>query len=111
MRSPWVYQRKERNPHGAGVWEPDLSGIGLLERTREIKGKISRERAYFIGGKGVTCSEAFAVATRRHGGIENARHWVLDVTFREGGGRVRGGCAPRNFSAFSQVRAGAVASG
>jgi predicted transposase YbfD/YdcC len=77
-----------------------LSGVGMLGRTRETKGKISRERAYFIGSKGVTCAEAFATAACRHWGIENSRHWVLDITFREDGCRVRKGHAPRNFSAL-----------
>jgi hypothetical protein len=44
---------------------PKLSGVGMLERTREIKGKISRERAYFIGGKGIIRVETFAAAARR----------------------------------------------
>jgi hypothetical protein len=47
-----------------------------------------------------TCAEAFATAARRHWGIENSRHWVLDVTFREDGCRVRKGHAPQNFSAL-----------
>jgi hypothetical protein len=79
---------------------PKLLGVGILERTCEIKGKISRERAYFIGSKGGACAKAFATAARRHWGIENFPHWVLDVTFREDGCRVRKGYAPRNFSAL-----------
>jgi predicted transposase YbfD/YdcC len=79
---------------------PKLSGVGMLERTRKITGKISRERAYFLGSKGITCAEAFATAARRHWGIENSRHWVLDVTLREDGCRVRKGHAPQNFSAL-----------
>ncbi|MDR2112186.1 MAG: ISAs1 family transposase [Candidatus Accumulibacter sp.] len=72
----------------------------MLERTREIKGKVSCERAYFISNKGITRTEAFATAACRHRGIENALHWVLDVTFREDGCRVRKGQAPQNFSAL-----------
>jgi hypothetical protein len=41
----------------------------------------------------------------------NSLHWALDVTFREDGCRVRKGHAPQNFSAFSQIRAGAFAPG
>jgi predicted transposase YbfD/YdcC len=90
---------------------PKLSGVGMLERTCETKGKVSCERAYFIGSKGGACAEAFATAASRHWGIENSLHWVLDVTFREDGCRVRKGHAPQNFSAFSQIRVGAFAPG
>ncbi|MDR0628575.1 MAG: ISAs1 family transposase, partial [Treponema sp.] len=31
----------------------------------------------------------FACSVRSHGGIENKRHWVLDVVFREDGARNR----------------------
>lgn len=77
-----------------------LSGVGLLEREREIKGKVSRERACFIGSKSFVCAEDFAAAARRHWEIENSLHWVLDVTFCEDGCRVRKGHAPQNFSAL-----------
>jgi hypothetical protein len=47
---------------------PKLSGVGLLEQTREIKGKGSCERAYFMGSKGIACAEAFATAAAVIGG-------------------------------------------
>jgi len=55
----------------------------LVERQREIKGKISIERTLYIGSKGITSAQALANAARGHWGIENRLHWVLDVTFRE----------------------------
>ena len=79
---------------------PKLAGIGRIERERCIAGKVSRERAFYIGSRGIVSAEAFAKAARCHWGIENSLHWVLDVAFREDGCRVRKGHAPRNFSAL-----------
>lgn len=75
-----------------------LAGVGMVERTREINGKRSTERALYIGSAGITNAEVFAQAARAHWGIENSLHWVLDVVFREDDCRVRLGHAPRNFS-------------
>ena len=79
---------------------PKLTGVGMVERTREIDGKTSVERAFYIGSKGVADAEVFAKAARGHWGVENRLHWVLDVTFREDDCRVRKGHAPQNLSAL-----------
>lgn len=79
---------------------PKLAGVGMIERQREINGKTSSERAFYIGSKGITNAEAFAQAARSHWGIENSLHWVLDVTFREDDCRVRKDHAPHNFAAL-----------
>jgi predicted transposase YbfD/YdcC len=77
---------------------PKLAGVGMIERERDIAGKLSRERAFYIGSRGIDSAEAFAKAARSHWGIENSLHWVLDVTFREDECRVRKGHAPQNLS-------------
>ena len=79
---------------------PKLSGVGMIEREREIKGKLSRQRVFYIGSKGVLNAESFARAARDHWGIENRLHWVLDVCFREDDCRVRKDHAPHNFAAL-----------
>jgi len=79
---------------------PKLAGVGMVERTRDINGKTSIEKAFYIGSKGIANGEAFANAARSHWGIENKLHWVLDVTFREDDCRVRKGHAPQNLSAL-----------
>lgn len=79
---------------------PKLAGVGMIERQREINGKTSSERAFYIGSKGITSAESFAKAARSHWGIENSLHWVLDVTFREDDCRVRKDHAPHNFAAL-----------
>jgi predicted transposase YbfD/YdcC len=82
---------------------PKLAGVGMIERQREINGKQSIERAFYIGSKGVTDAQDFANAARSHWEIENSLHWVLDVTFREDGCRVRKGHAPQNLSALRKL--------
>lgn len=77
---------------------PKLAGVGMLERRREINGKESVERAFYIGSKGIVTAETFSLAARGHWGIENNLHWTLDVTFREDDCRVRKGHGPQNFS-------------
>jgi predicted transposase YbfD/YdcC len=79
---------------------PKLAGVGMVERTRDINGKISTERAFYIDSKGIGDAETFAKAARSHWGVENRLHWVLDVTFREDDCRVRKGHAPQNLSAL-----------
>lgn len=79
---------------------PKLAGVGMIERTRELNGKSSTERAFYIGSKGIADAKTFAHAARAHWGIENQLHWVLDVTFREDECRVRKDHAPQNLSAL-----------
>lgn len=79
---------------------PKLAGVGMVERTREIDGKTSTERAFYIGSKGIADAETFAKAARSHWGVENRLHWILDVTFREDDCRVRKDHAPQNLSAL-----------
>lgn len=84
-----------------------LAGVGMIESEQEIKGKISIERRYFIVSAGVRTVEQFAHAARAHWGVE-AMHWVLDVTFREDGCRVRKGHAARNLSAIRKFALSAL---
>ncbi len=79
---------------------PKLAGVGMLERRREIDGKVSTERAFYIGSKGIANAETFGRTARSHWGVENRLHWVLDVTFREDDCRARKGHAPQNLSAL-----------
>jgi|SRR5689334_3132678 len=42
-------------------------------------------------------------AVRRHWSVENALHWVIDVTFREDDSRVRDHHAARNFAILHKI--------
>jgi len=96
-RHVWVDKLDWMEPSLQGDWK-NLAGVGMVERQREIRGKASVERTFYIGSQGISSAQALAEAARGHWGVENRLHWVLDVTFREDECRVRTGHAPRNLS-------------
>lgn len=96
-RAMWVTNLSWLDKKFQTHW-PKLAGVGMIERQRDINGTLSKERAFYIGSKGVTSAASFANAARSHWGIENRLHWVLDVTFREDNCRVRKDHAPHNFT-------------
>ena len=81
---------------------PGAKSICRLTSTREIKGKISSEKRYYISSLSGNPSD-FARAIRGHWGIENCLHWVLDVTFNEDKCRTRKWHAPENLSLLRKV--------
>ena len=71
-------------------------------------GKAEAEIRYFL----TSCGDDPAVlvrAIRRHWSIENALHWVLDVTFREDDSRVRDRTAARNLALLRKIALNLVA--
>ncbi len=104
-RALWVSDLSWLDKSLRARW-PKLAGVGQIERTREIGDKRTTETAYYIGSAGINNAESFAQAARAHWAIENGLHWVLDVTFREDGCRVRQGHAPQNFSALRKCALG-----
>ena len=77
-------------------WE-GLQSVGMVEATREVHGKTSKERRYYLSSLPLDI-ERFARAVRGHWGIENKLHWVLDVQFGEDQSRARSGYAAENLA-------------
>lgn len=70
-----------------GSWA-NITSIGLVESHVEVGGEVSIEQRYFLTS--LPCDAVcFAHAVREHWGVENALHWVLDVSFREDDCRIR----------------------
>jgi predicted transposase YbfD/YdcC len=83
---------------------PGLHTVLAVEAIRSVNGtsKVEAEIRYFLS----SCRDDPAVlaqAIRAHWGIENALHWVLDVTFREDDSRVRDRTAARNLAILRKI--------
>ena len=90
----WLCQR---HPH----WNT-IQSIGLVDSCREVKGKVTCERRYFISILPANAEE-FARSVRSHWGIENSLHYVLDVSFGEDRSRICKGKGPENMSIIRKI--------
>src|SRR3954452_1016434 len=89
---------------------PELSAVLAVETIRGVSGtaKVEAEARYFL----TSCGDDPAVlarAIRRPWAIENALHWVLDVTFREDDSRVRDRTAARNLALLRKIALNLIA--
>lgn len=82
-------------------WE-GLRSVGVVEAIREIKGKISTERRYYLSSLSCGISR-FAKAVRGHWGVENKVHWHMDVSFGEDQSRARMGYAAENLATLRRL--------
>jgi predicted transposase YbfD/YdcC len=82
--------------NGKEEWK-DFHSVGLVEATREVAGKTSRELGYYLSSLQVEAVR-LAEAVRGHWAIENSCQRILDVVFREDDSRVRVGHAAENLA-------------
>lgn len=77
-----------------------LAAIAAVRATRHDKatGESSTEERYFILSDPSLPAARLLRIVRRHWGIENELHWVLDMTFDEDSSRVRVDNAAANFA-------------
>ena len=87
----------------ASEWA-SLQGLVRIESERYHKasGKIEREIRYYITSLRPNAVQLNSVI-RKHWGIENKLHWVLDVGFGEDLDRKRAGHAAQNFSILNRI--------
>jgi predicted transposase YbfD/YdcC len=84
---------------------PRLRSVLAIESIRSVNSaptKVESEIRYLL----TSCPDDPAVlgqAIRSHWAVENALHWVLDVTFREDDSRVRDRTAARNLALLRKI--------
>jgi len=76
--------------------------VGVVESTREVNGKQTVERRYYLSSLALDV-ELFARAVRSHWGVENKVHWVMDVCFNEDQSRARTGYAAENLATLRRL--------
>ena len=79
-----------------------LRSVAVVESVREVQGKQSVERRYYLSSLAVDVARV-ARAVRGHWKIENQLHWVLDVVFGEDQSRARTGHTAENLAATRRV--------
>jgi|SRR5882672_540541 len=85
----------------------DWQGLQTLieiksERTVKATGVKEIQVRYYISSA-ISTAKKFNEAIRKHWGIENNLHWILDVAFNEDNSMKRAGCAAQNFSVISKI--------
>jgi predicted transposase YbfD/YdcC len=81
---------------GFTLWK-GLKSIGIVTSQCVRDGNESIEIRYYISSLPIGVKQ-FARAVRGHWGIENACHWVLDMTYREDESRIREQSLRENFA-------------
>lgn len=84
-----------------------LKTIVMVQREREIDGKTSSEKSFYISSLENDVRE-IGSAIRSHWSIENSLHWCLDVSFGEDSSRIRKDHAPENMAILRHIALGLI---
>lgn len=80
----------------------DLNSVTLVERVREVNGKVSEEKHFYISSLQPD-SKSIATKIREHWKIENTLHWTLDVIFGEDSSSLRDYTGAQNLSLLRKI--------
>ena len=81
---------------------PSLNGVVMVESKREIGDRIEQETRFYITSL-MWLAHQLGPVTRHHWAIENALHWIMDMTFRDDECRIRTEHAPANFTTLRHI--------
>jgi predicted transposase YbfD/YdcC len=79
-----------------------LHTVALVRAERRLNGKRTTTLRYYISSL-ANNARRFLASVRKHWGIENSLHWVLDIAFREDESRMRKLNSPENFAMLRHV--------
>lgn len=101
-RDVWAVEDLEWLGQQAADWA-GLRSVVLVQARRELSdGKTSTEHRYYISSLPADASR-LGDGIRRHWGIENRLHYVLDVSFAEDAARQRRGHSAENFARLRRI--------
>jgi predicted transposase YbfD/YdcC len=83
------------------LWK-GLKAVGVVISERTIDGKVEIEKRYYICSR-VLAAQELLRCVRKHWGVENGLHWVLDVVFGEDGHQLRVGHGAANFTTLRKL--------
>jgi predicted transposase YbfD/YdcC len=89
----WLQERHDR---------PGLKAVVIVESRREISGKIEQETRYYITSLAML-AVLLGPVIRSHWAVENSRHWVMDMVFRDDECRARTDHAAANFTTIKHM--------
>jgi predicted transposase YbfD/YdcC len=87
---------------GATASWANLRSVGMVEARREIGEAVQIDTRYFLTSLPAHAVR-FAQAVRQHWGMENALHWVLDVSFQEDACRIRKEKGAQTFAVLRHI--------
>jgi len=102
IRRCWVITDEVYLHYLASLKWPGLRAIAMVVGERQVGDKITTAVRYYISSLPGS-ARTMLRAVRRHWGIENSLHWVLDIAFREDKSRVRVGHAAENLSIIRRI--------
>lgn len=80
----------------------DLKTLACVVSSREINDVKTYETRYYVSSLEADAAK-IGHAIRCHWKVENALHWVMDVTFKEDDSRIRRGLAAENMSVMRHL--------
>ena len=101
---PGVCQHQGSKPGGAErlAWAAQRASGREHPQRQHASDKVETEIRYFLSSY-PDDPVASGQAVRAHWAVENALHWVLDVTFREDDSRVHDRTATRNLALLRKI--------
>ncbi len=77
--------------------------ISVGEIIGRPEARIERKTRFYIASHPAANAALQGAAVRRHWGIENGLHWVMDMVFRDDECRIRRDNAPSNFTTIKHM--------